>query len=149
MLQRDDLIDALIKNIMGELANIEQYKENAEKAYDMGLRYGETKRFDNSRFYHNYQFRLDDGENISSSSFFNQFMSRFQTHAYMDAEQAVKNFFDDDKDRLFHMVRDQRIGINGVFKAIMSPKEPQQLNVNDFILIIAAFCSGVMSFYQE
>lgn len=145
MLQHDDLIKDLIKNIMGELAEVRQYEEIASRAYDMGVMYFKTKRFDNSRYYHNYQFRLDDGSKISSSSYFNQFMSRSQTHAYLDAEKAVKTFFADDNDELFHLVRDKRNGINGVFKAIMSPKEPQQLNFNDFVLIIAAFCSGIMN----
>ena len=51
----------------------------------------------------------------------------------------------DEKDILFHMVRDQRFGINGVFKAVISKDEPQQLNYVDYVLIIACFCAGFMS----
>lgn len=134
---------------MGEMAISTVYEARAIKAYEMGLLYGETKRFDNSKYYHNYQFCLDNGERISSSSFFNQFMSRNQTHAYMEAEKAAKAFFDDEQGRLFHLVRDKRIGINGVFKAVMSPEEPQQLSQKDFTLVIAAFCCGVMSYEQK
>lgn len=152
MLQRDDLIESLIKNIMGEPAGTAQYRENARQAYEMGLLYGETGKFNSSHLYHNYRFCLDDGSKISSAAYFNQFMSRMQTYAYMEAEKAAKVLFSDDsenQDRLFHLVRDRRSGINGVFKAVMSPQEPQQLNVNDFVLVIAAFCCGVMSFYQQ
>lgn len=149
MLQHNDLIKALIKEVMGEFTQADPYEEIAGKAYEMGRLYAETKKFDNSKYYHNYQFCLDDGEKISSSSFFNQFMSRNQTRAYMEGEKTAKVFFDDDKDILFHLVRDKRMGINGVFKAVMSPGEPQQLNVSDFVLVISAFACGVMSFYQE
>ena len=120
-------------------------EEIAVKAYEMGLNYSQTKRFDNSRFYHNYKFRLDDGSTVMSTNFYNLFMNRNQTGAYMEAEQVVRQFFDDEKGVLFHMVRDQRFGINGVFKACMSSHEPQQLNYSDFVLVIACFCAGVMS----
>ena len=146
MLQREQLIKSLIKNIMGGLAQNTEYEEMANTAYEMGLEYARTHKFNNSKFYHNYKFCLDDGNKISSSSYFNQFMARTQTYAYLEAEKAAKAFFDDENHALFHLVRDKRNGINGVFKAIMSPKEPQQLNVNDFVLVIAAFCCGVMNF---
>ena len=42
-----------------------------------------------------------------------------QTPAYMQAEEHLQEFFDDDDEMLFHLVRDQRFGINGVFKAVM------------------------------
>lgn len=142
MLKQEDLIKELIKTVMGEFAQSHECEDMATKAYEMGRQYAKTGKFDNSKFYHNYIFSLDDGAKISSSSFFNQFMSRNQTHAYLQAEAAVNAIFPDEQDLLFHLVRDKRNGINGVFKAIMSPKEPQQLNVNDFILIIAAFCLG-------
>lgn len=145
MLQRDDLIKALVKDTMSEFARSEEAEKKAAQAFDMGVLYAETKKFDNSRYYHNYQFCLDDGGRVSSSSFFNQFMTRTQTYAYMEAERVVKNYFDDEKEVLFHMVRDKRNGINGVFKAVMSPDEPQQLNRADYVLVIAAFCSGVIS----
>jgi hypothetical protein len=111
----------------------------------MGLNYSETKRFDNSRFYHNYQFMLDDGSTVMSTNFYNLFMNRNQTAAYMEAEQVVGQFFDDEKKVLFNLVRNQRFGINSVFKACLSPHEPQQLNYSDFVLVIACFCAGVMS----
>jgi len=143
-MENEAIVKGLLKNIMGELAGGKS-EEYAFRAFEMGQQYAGTHRFDNSRFYHNYQYRLDDGTRISSTSYFNQFMNRNQTGAYMDAEAAVKEFFDDEKDILFHMVRDQRFGINGVFKAVISKDEPQQLNYVDYVLIIACFCAGFMS----
>lgn len=140
----NSLIAQLIKNIKGDLGTDEKMEHIALKAYEMGLNYSETKRFDNSRHYHNYRFRLDDGSTVLSTNFYNMFMSRNQTSAYMDAEKAVREFFNDEKGVLFGLVRNQRFGINGVFKACMSPQEPQQLNYSDFVLVIACFCAGVM-----
>lgn len=146
MLEKDALLKGLIKNIKGELSvDSPEAADIAEKAYVMGQNYAKTRRFDNSRFYRNYQFRLDDGTTVMSSNFFNIFMSRNQTPAYMEAERALRAFFDDADQTIFRMVRDKRIGINGAFKAIMSPKEPQQLNFVDFVLVIAAFCAGVVN----
>lgn len=147
MLDKNVLLEGLLTNIKGEMAvKSPSAVEIAEKAYEMGQNYAKTKRFDNSRFYHNYQFRLDDGSSVMSSNFFNIFMSRNQTPAYMDAEKALRVFFDDaTNDVVFRLVRDKRIGINGAFKAVMSPGEPQQLNYADFVLVIAAFCAGVVN----
>lgn len=147
MLEREMLVNELLKKIKGEFAVSGESQQDAFKAYDMGVQYGQTRRFDNSRFYHNYKFRLDDGTSVMSTSFFNIFMSRNQTGAYIDAERALKEFFTDARqlDAIFHLVRDQRFGINGVFKAIMSPQEPQQLNYIDFVLVIACFCAGVVN----
>ena len=147
MLEREILVNELLKKIKGEFALSGESHQDAFKAYDMGVQYGQTRRFDNSRFYHNYKFRLDDGTSVMSTSFFNIFMSRNQTGAYIDAEKALKEFFTDARqlDAIFHLVRDQRFGINGVFKAIMSPQEPQQLNYIDFVLVIACFCAGVVN----
>ena len=146
MLERDFVVDGLLKEIKGEMSlGSAEAREMAEKAYEMGRIYAQTKRFDNSRFYHNYHFRLDDSSSVMSSNFFNIFMSRNQTPAYMAAEKALRVLFDDSEQTIFHMVRDKRNGINGVFKAIMSPGEPQQLNFLDFVLVIAAFCAGVVN----
>lgn len=146
MLEKDVLLKGLTANIKGKLAaESPAALEIAEKAYEMGQNYAKTKRFDNSRFYHNYQFRLDDGNTVMSSNFFNIFMSRNQTPAYMEAEKQLRAFFDDTDQKVFRLVRDKRIGINGTFKAIMSPSEPQQLNFVDFVLVIAAFCAGVVN----
>ena len=146
MLEKDALLKGLIKNIKGELSvDSPEAADIAEQAYEMGQNYAKTRRFDNSRFYRNYQFRLDDGTTVMSSNFFNIFMSRNQTPAYMEAERALRAFFDDADQTIFRMVRDKRIGINGAFKAIISPKEPQQLNFVDFVLVIAAFCAGVVN----
>ena len=147
MLEKDVLLRGLIKNIKGELSvESPEAAAIAQQAYEMGQNYAKTKRFDNSRFYHNYQFRLDDGSTVMSSNFFNIFMSRNQTPAYMAAEKELRAFLDDAaNDVVFRLVRDKRIGINGAFKAIMSPKEPQQLNFVDFVLVIAAFCAGVVN----
>lgn len=140
----NSFIQKLVENIAGTFALGTETESMANQAYNMGLDYSKTKRFDNSRHYHNYQLRLDDGNTVLSSNYFNLFTSRNQTAAYMDAEQHVKNLLGHDDQTLFHLVRDKRIGINGVFKAIMSPKEPQQLNYSDFVLIIACFCTGVL-----
>ena len=146
MLEKDTLLKELIKKIKGELSvDSPEAAGIAEQAYEMGQNYAKTKRFDNSRFYRNYRFRLDDGTTVMSSNFFNIFMSRNQTPAYMEAERALRAFFDDTDQTIFRMVRDKRNGINGVFKAVMSPKEPQQLNFVDFVLVIAAFCAGVVN----
>lgn len=144
-MEKEQLIIALVKAIKGEFALGGESEAHARQAYEMGEAYAKTKRFDNSRFYHNYQFTLNDGARISSSSFYNQFMSRNQTGAYMDAEKALRQFIEDDKQVVFRMVRDKRNGINGVFKAVMSPGEPQQVNYVDFVLIIACFCAGAVN----
>ncbi len=147
LLDKDTLVRTILTALKGEHACGGEMEEAAARAYDMGVQYAQTRRFDNSRFYHNYTFRLDDGNTVSSSSFFNIFMSRNQTRAYVEAEKVLQTCFEEKKqlDAIFHLVRDQRFGINGVFKAIMSPKEPQQLNYIDFTLIIACFCAGVVS----
>ena len=144
-MSENSLLAQIIVKVKGDMGAGPLMEEIAVKAYEMGLNYSQTKRFDNSRFYHNYKFRLDDGSTVISTNFYNLFMNRNQTGAYMEAEQVVRQFFDDEKGVLFHMVRDQRFGINGVFKACMSPHEPQQLNYSDFVLVIACFCAGVMS----
>ena len=146
-MERDILVNGILEKIKGSFAASGETQQSAFQAYDMGVLYGQTRRFDNSRFYHNYKFRLDDGTTVMSASFFNIFMSRNQTGAYTEAEKVLKEFFTDARqlDAIFHLVRDQRFGINGVFKAIMSPKEPQQLNYIDFVLIIACFCAGAVN----
>lgn len=145
MLDKETLIKDLLKEIKGEFAIGGESEAHARQAYEMGEAYAKTKRFDNSRFFHNYQFQLDDGSRVSSTSFYNQFMSRNQTRAYMAAEKAVCQFINDDNQAVFRMVRDKRNGINGVFKAVMSPGESQQLNYIDFVLVIACFCAGVVN----
>jgi len=144
-LSREELTDALLREIKGDFAADGDSKEIALAAYDMGAEYAKTKRFDNSRHYHNYRYIIEDGSTVSSSSFYSVFMTRSQTPAYMEAEQQVRKFFDDEDDFLFHLVRDQRFGINGVFKAVMSPRETQQLNVRDYVLVIACFAAGIMN----
>lgn len=141
------MVYKIIEKVKGSFAAQGETERIALRAYEMGAEYGATKKFDNSRFYHNYQFRLDDGSRVMSSSFFNIFMSRSQTAAYMEAEKALNAVIDDEKakEQIFRLVRDKRQGINGAFKAIMSPSEPQQLNMVDYILVIACFCAGVVS----
>lgn len=143
-MSNNTFIQKLVENIVGTFALGTETEIRANQAYNMGLDYSKTKRFDNSRHYHNYQFRLNDGNTVLSSNYFNLFTSRNQTAAYMDAEQHVKALLGHDDQRLFHLVRDKRIDINGVFKAIMSPAEPQQLNYSDYVLIIACFCTGAL-----
>lgn len=136
-------VKKLVENIVGPYALGTKVEEMANQAYNMGADYARTKRFDNSRHYHNYHFRLDDGSSILSSNFFNMFTTRNQTEAYMDAEKHVKALIGDEDQTVFRLVRDKRIGINGVFKAVLSPNEPQQINYTDYVLIIACFCAGV------
>ena len=144
MLEKDFVLDKLIADIKGQMAvESVEVRKIVDQAYEMGQNYFMTKRFDNSRLYHNYQFRLDDGSSVLSSNFFNVFMSRGQTPAYVEAERVLKTIFDDEDQTIFRLVRDKRMGINGAFKAIMSPGEPQQLNHADFVLVIAGFCAGV------
>ncbi len=137
----------IIKKLKGDFAAEGQTAAMADRAFEMGIQYAQTRRFDNSRFYHNYKFRLDDGTSVMSTSYFNIFTSRNQTGAYIDAEKVLRELIEDEKkrDAIFHLVREQRFGINGVFKAILSPGEPQQLNYIDFVLVIACFCAGAVN----
>ena len=144
-MERERLIDSIIREVKGEFAAEGETAELANFAYDRGQEYARTRRFDNSRYYHNYTFRLDDGTPVMSSSFFSIFMTRNQTGAYLDAEKVVKGLLGDEDEKLFHMVRDQRFGINGVFKAALSPREPEQISYTDYVLIIACFCAGVFN----
>ncbi len=144
-MEREQLIQEIITRVKGEFAAEGESRNIAEFAYERGEAYAKTRRFDNSRYYHNYSFRLDDGSQVFSSSFFSIYTTRNQTGAYLDAEKVVKELLGDEKDRLFHLVRDQRFGINGVFKAALSPGEPQQISYTDYVLVIAAFCAGVMN----
>lgn len=147
MSENNTIAIEIIKKLKGDFAAEGQTAAMAGRAFEMGTQYAQTHRFDNSRHYHNYKFRLDDGTTVMSNSYFNIFMSRNQTGAYMEAEKVLRGLIDDEKQRdvIFHLVRDQRFGINGVFKAILSPGEPQQLNYIDFVLVIACFCAGVVT----
>lgn len=143
-MERQELVKALLKAIKGDFASGGIMEEIALEAYDMGTEYASTRKFNNSSRYHSYSYELDDGSKISASSFFRIFHTRFQTPAYMEAETCLKKFFDDEKELLFHLVRDQRFGINGVFKAVVSPREMQRLSFTDYVLVIACFGAGFM-----
>ena len=143
-MERKELVEALLKRIRGTFTSEGLIEEIALEAYDMGTEYAAVRRFNNSSRYHSYTYKLDDGSTVSASSFFRIFTTRFQTPAYMDAEKYVREFFDDEKEELFHLVRDQRFGINGVFKAVMSPREMQHLSFTDYVLVISCFCAGFM-----
>lgn len=154
MIDKNTLIQEILVRVMGDLAVGSMLEDIASHAYEMGETYAHTKRFDNSRFYHNYKYVLDDGSKVSATNFYNIFMTRTQTPAYMEAEKIVKECFakhsgDEltpaQEDYLFHFVRDQRFGINGVFKAVYQPHEPQQLSIFDYILAIACFCAGILN----
>lgn len=145
MIEKNVIIQDLLKRVKGEFAEDPYMAEKSVRAYEMGEAYAQTKRFDNSRFYHNYKYRLDDGSTVSSSNFFNIFLNRSQTQAFMQAEDILNEFFDDSDQTLFRLVRDKRTGINGAYKAVMSPDEPQQLNFIDYVLIICCFCAGVIN----
>ncbi len=170
MIDKNILVKEILVRVMGELAVGSKLEDIAYSAYDMGEAYAHTKRFDNSRYYHNYQYVLDDGSKVSATNFYNIFMTRTQTPAYMEAEKIVKEIFakcpatgsvsdpSDDipasapcgltpaqEDYLFHFVREQRFGINGVFKAVYQKHEPQQLSIFDYILSIACFCAGILN----
>ena len=145
-------ISEITRQVKGAFAAEGESEQFAGKAWEMGQEYARTHRFNNSRYYHNYQFQLEDGSKVSSHSFFSIYTTRNQTGAYLDAEKAVQEAcaaagepLDDAAQKaLFHMVRDQRFGINGVFKAVLSPAEPQQISYTDYVLIIAAFCAGAL-----
>lgn len=143
-MERQELVQALLKTIKGNFTVGGVMEEIALEAYDMGTEYAKTRRFNNSSRYHSYTYELDDGSKVSATSFYRIFNTRFQTPAYMDAETYLKEFFDDEKELLFHLVRDQRLGINGVFKAVMSPREMQRLSFTDYVLVIACFGAGFM-----
>lgn len=208
MIDKDVVVKEILVRVMGELALGTKLEDIAARAYEMGEAYAQTKRFDNSRFYHNYQYVLDDGSKVSATNFYNVFMTRSQTPAYMEAEKIVKELFEKHAeaasasaagadagassnsasdvcgsvtcasgnsasatcasgnsasatcasdagadaiwnkakaDYLFHFVRNERFGINGMFKAVYQPHEPQQLSIFDYILAIACFCAGVLN----
>ena len=198
MIDKDVVVKEILVRVMGELALGTKLEDMAARAYERGEAYAHTKRFDNSRFYHNYQYVLDDGSKVSATNFYNVFMTRTQTPAYMEAEKIVKELFEKHaeaaggsadcadagassngasdvcgsvtcasgnsasatcasgngadaiwnkakEDYLFHIVRNERFGINGMFKAVYQPHEPQQLSIFDYILAIACFCAGVLN----
>jgi len=189
MIDKDVVVNEILVRVMGELALGTKLEDIAARAYEMGEAYAQTKRFDNSRFYHNYQYVLDDGSKVSATNFYNVFMTRTQTPAYMEAEKIVKELFEKHAeaawgsaacvsdagassngasdvcasvacvsktgadaiwnkakaDYLFHFVRNERFGINGMFKEVYQPYEPQQLSIFDYILAIACFCAGVLN----
>lgn len=148
-MERQELAEALLKIIKGDFAAGGLMEEIALESYDMGVEYARTRRFNNSSRYHSYMYELDDGSRVSANSFYRIFNTRFQTPAYMDAENYLKEFVDDEKELLFHLVRDQRLGINGVFKAVMSPREMQHLSFTDYVLVIACFGAGFMKQMAE
>ena len=88
-MDKQALIDGIINRVKGEFAS-ETERQQALFSYEMGEKYAQTRRFDNSRYYHNYSFRMDDGNVVSSSAFFSIFTTRNQTGAYMDAEKDLK-----------------------------------------------------------
>lgn len=143
-MDRQELTEALLKTIKGNFSSGGVMEEIALESYDMGTEYARVRRFNNSGKYHSYTYELDDGSKVAANSFYRIFNTRFQTPAYMDAEKYLKQFFDDEKELLFHLVRDQRMGINGVFKAVMSPREMQHLSFTDYVLVIACFGAGFM-----
>lgn len=143
-MERQELAVALLKAVKGNFTAGGIFEEIALEAYDMGAEYARVRRFNNSSRYHNYTYELDDGSTVPASSFYRIFNTRFQTPAYMDAEKYLRELFDDEKELLFHLVRDQRLGINGVFKAVMSPREKQHLSYTDYVLVIACFGAGYM-----
>lgn len=143
-MERQELVQALLKRIKGNFVAGGVMEEIALESYDMGAEYARVRRFNNSGRYHSYMYELDDGSRISANSFYRIFHTRFQTPAYMGAETYLKEFFNDENELLFHLVRDQRMGINGVFKAVMSPREMQHLSFTDYILVIACFGAGFM-----
>lgn len=148
-MERAELVDAILREIKGDFAAAGVSREIGLEAYDMGVEYAETRRFNNSSRYHNYRYIIEDGTSVSASSFYSIFTTRMQTPAYMQAEEHVRKFFADDDETLFHLVRDQRFGINGVFKAVMSPRETQQLNLPDYVLVIACFAAGFLKGREE
>lgn len=147
-LEREELVEAIIGEIKGDFAKKGDSKDIGLEVYDMGMEYGRTGRFNNSAHYHSYRYTIEDGSTVAASSFYHIFTTRMQTPAYVKAEEVLEKFFNDKDQALFHLVRDQRFGINGVFKAVMSPRETQQLNLPDYTLVIACFGAGFMDNMQ-
>lgn len=143
-MERQALAEALLEAVKGNFTAGGMFEEIALESYDMGAEYARTRRFNNSSRYHNYTYELDDGSAVPASSFYRIFTTRFQTPAYMEAEERLKELFEDEQELLFHLVRDQRLGINGVFRAVMSPREKQHLSYTDYVLVIACFGAGYM-----
>lgn len=144
-MEKQQLVDSLISEIKSDFAASGKSEEIGLDAYDMGVEYAKTRRFNNSARYHNYNYIIEDGSTISASSFYRIFTTRMQTPAYVEAEEHLHNYFDDKDEILFHLLRDQRFGINGVFKAVMSPRETQQLNYPDYVMVIACFAAGFLN----
>lgn len=150
--QKKHYIARLIEKVKGVFRA--PYTEGiAEEAYDMGTAYASQHRFQNSSHYHPFRYRLDDGSLISSGEYYRIFTTRMQTPAYIDAEKAVQELLPEtascERDRLFHLVREQRRGINGVFRAVTSPREIQPLAYSDYVLVIACFCIGLIMAQQR
>lgn len=148
-MERQALAETLLKAVKGNFTAGGMFEEIALESYDMGAEYARTRRFNNSSRYHNYTYELDDGSTVPASSFYRIFTTRFQTPAYMEAEEHLKELFEDEQELLFHLVRDQRLGINGVFRAVMSPREKQHLSYTDYVLVIACFGAGYMKQLAE
>lgn len=143
-MNREEIANALAKKVKGELAKGALTEEIALDSYDMGMEYAKTKKFSSSSRYKNYDYELDDGSFVPASSYFRIFTTRFQTPAYMDAEKYLKEFFDDSDQFIFHLVRDKRLGINGVFRAVISSREIQKMSFTDYVLVISCFGAGLM-----
>lgn len=150
--QKNHCISRLIEKVKGKFRESDT-EEIAEEAYDMGVGYATRHRFQNSSHYHPFWYRLDDGSLISSSEYYHIFTTRMQTPAYMDAEKAVQELLPEtaskERDLLFHLVREQRRGINGAFRAVTSPWEMQPLVYSDYVLVIACFCAGLITAQQR
>ena len=69
---KEAIAGALLKDIKGNFAVGGVMEEMALEAYDMGVEYAQTRRFNNSSRYHNYSYELDDGSTVSASSFYSR-----------------------------------------------------------------------------
>ncbi len=141
-MEKDELIKDIITNVKGEFGLDKDNFEMSAMAFEMGEKYKNTKGFENSKYYRQYKYYLEDGERVVASSFLNIFTTRMQTKAYMDSETILISYFPEKKEDIFQIVRSQRFGINGVFRAVMSSKERQNIVYDDYVMVIVSFCAG-------
>lgn len=145
MYEKKEIVEKLLKRIKGVIVPGSEIERVAHAAYEYGVEFRNTHRVTASQRYHIYKMYLPDGTSVSSSNYLDAYLTRRQTKAYIEAETIVKEFFEDPKEKLFRLVRDQRRYINNAFKAEISQKEPQQIDYIDYVLVIACFAAGYMN----
>ncbi|MGI6736116.1 MAG: hypothetical protein ACOX41_02235 [Anaerovoracaceae bacterium] len=113
-------------------------------SWHMGRTARLTGSFDASRVTHSYRMTLEDGSVVSYAAFFRTFMTASQTGAYTRAENILLLAAPSRSEEIYHLVRDRRRGINSVFKAVFSVREPQRIGLPDYVLSITCTCAGLL-----